>query len=345
MLSSVRISVLFGYFFITITILTVILCCKISKLDYRFGLILSEINYEKLYLNGLQPKTNTTEKDTASACLIIKDDNPRLIEWIAYHYQVLPLRHLVITSDPSSLTSPKEILDRWRRVIHDLEITEWDEEDYKFNPFQAQYLLKEEMDESRRAEQALIDRQYAFYGKCAMYLKKRNRTWVFNIDSDEYVAFNNYHSDDPTVMGEALSYSRLAEQLVSNRDSQYLGVPLPTLKHRYDLKRRAKMKKIYAEQIEVAGKESKLRSLRNRLPHINEGNILDFINQMNQHNSSPFHNPCYLMPRLWISSIDHSSSPSETNKVHSIFDESHYTTLRFFHHAEKGGKISRKCPI
>lgn len=132
MLSSVRISVLFGYFFITITILTVILCCKISKLDYRFGLILSEINYEKLYLNGLQPKTNTTEKDTASACLIIKDDNPRLIEWIAYHYQVLPLRHLVITSDPSSLTSPKEILDRWRRVIHDLEITEWDEEDYKF---------------------------------------------------------------------------------------------------------------------------------------------------------------------------------------------------------------------
>lgn len=40
-----------------------------------------------------------TEKDGFSACLIFKDDNDRLVEWIAYHYQVLPLRFLVVGVD------------------------------------------------------------------------------------------------------------------------------------------------------------------------------------------------------------------------------------------------------
>ena len=31
-----------------------------------------------------------------AACLLMKDDNHHLIEWIAYHYLVLPLRYLVI---------------------------------------------------------------------------------------------------------------------------------------------------------------------------------------------------------------------------------------------------------
>jgi len=34
-----------------------------------------------------------------AACLVIKDDNDRLVEWIAYHYQVLPLRFLVVGVD------------------------------------------------------------------------------------------------------------------------------------------------------------------------------------------------------------------------------------------------------
>ena len=86
-------------------------------------------------LNIAQKKMDvqTKRSNGASACLIIKDENPRLIEWIAYHYQVLPLKHLIITSDPSAITSPTTILNRWRKDLPDLEIIEWNDQDYSFN--------------------------------------------------------------------------------------------------------------------------------------------------------------------------------------------------------------------
>jgi hypothetical protein len=57
-----------------------------------------------------------------SACLLIKDDNQILPEWIAYHYTVLPLRHLIVAVDPFSLTSPKPILDEFSRLGMDIEV-------------------------------------------------------------------------------------------------------------------------------------------------------------------------------------------------------------------------------
>ena len=58
-----------------------------------------------------------------AACLYWMDDSQRLIEFIAYHYQVLPLRHLVFFKDPKSTEDPLPILDRWRPFM---EITYWD---------------------------------------------------------------------------------------------------------------------------------------------------------------------------------------------------------------------------
>eukprot|EP00535_Pseudo-nitzschia_heimii_P004560 CAMPEP_0197177334 /NCGR_PEP_ID=MMETSP1423-20130617/2977_1 /TAXON_ID=476441 /ORGANISM="Pseudo-nitzschia heimii, Strain UNC1101" /LENGTH=546 /DNA_ID=CAMNT_0042626863 /DNA_START=84 /DNA_END=1724 /DNA_ORIENTATION=- len=46
-------------------------------------------------------------------CLLIKDDNDILSEWIAYHYHVFRMRQLIVAVDPSSKTSPSEILKRW----------------------------------------------------------------------------------------------------------------------------------------------------------------------------------------------------------------------------------------
>jgi len=39
-----------------------------------------------------------------SACLIIKDDNIILPEWMAYHYTILPLRRLIVGVDVMSYT-------------------------------------------------------------------------------------------------------------------------------------------------------------------------------------------------------------------------------------------------
>ena len=66
---------------------------------------------------------------TFSACLLIKDDNAILSEWIAYHYHTVNLRHLVVAVDPSSTESPASILSRWRQNT-DLKVNYWNDTDY-----------------------------------------------------------------------------------------------------------------------------------------------------------------------------------------------------------------------
>lgn len=67
-----------------------------------------------------------------SACLLVNDENPRLPEWLAYHYQILPLRSLIIAIDPSSRLSPDTILNRWTNDHTELglDIQVWNDIDY-----------------------------------------------------------------------------------------------------------------------------------------------------------------------------------------------------------------------
>jgi len=67
-----------------------------------------------------------------SACLLINDENPRLPEWLAYHYHILPLRSLIIAIDPSSRLSPDTILKRWTNDHTELglDIQVWNDIDY-----------------------------------------------------------------------------------------------------------------------------------------------------------------------------------------------------------------------
>ena len=39
--------------------------------------------------------------DGFAGCLVLKDDNARLSEWLAYHWLVLPLKYLVVAVDPT----------------------------------------------------------------------------------------------------------------------------------------------------------------------------------------------------------------------------------------------------
>lgn len=64
-----------------------------------------------------------------AACLLVNDENPRLPEWIAYHYLVGPLRSLTVAVDPASRSSPAAILGRWRDLAG-MEVQIWDEGKY-----------------------------------------------------------------------------------------------------------------------------------------------------------------------------------------------------------------------
>lgn len=65
-----------------------------------------------------QSPRNINYTDGAAACLLVMDDNHRLIEWLAYHYHTLPLRYLVIAVDPRSQTQPDKILQRWNATTN-----------------------------------------------------------------------------------------------------------------------------------------------------------------------------------------------------------------------------------
>jgi hypothetical protein len=80
--------------------------------------------------NQQPPPPGSTQNSSTfmSSCLLWMDDNHYLVEWLAYHYTVLPLRRLIICIDPQSQTSPLSILERYssRGLMN---ITIWYEDD------------------------------------------------------------------------------------------------------------------------------------------------------------------------------------------------------------------------
>ena len=125
--------------------------------------------------------------DTFAACLLVMDDNHRLVEWLAYHYHVLPLRYLIVAVDPRSRTSPTEILNRYRRM--GMFIEEWTDYDFldvklasNVIPDDARLQLKRDRHRAR---------QKVFYRTCLLNLKQAGRTYVTLHDTDEYLVYNH----------------------------------------------------------------------------------------------------------------------------------------------------------
>jgi len=132
-----------------------------------------------------------------AACILIKDDNPRLIEWIAYHFQVLPLRSLIVALDPNSVTSPLSILQRWNSST-ELQTILWTDDDYMSKDTQILMEYKSQCHANRVEEVIGVThrkRQNVFQSACAQFHKRQNRSWVAFIDTDEFITFNTINID------------------------------------------------------------------------------------------------------------------------------------------------------
>ena len=131
-----------------------------------------------------------------SACLLLKDANIILPEWLAYHYTILPLRRLIVGLDPSSLTDPRPILDLYRDLGMDISV--WTNETFIFDGRSSHekrnFLTPNSTDEDRFKFYRW--RQACFYTECLRQLKKENRTWTAVVDADEYVGFNYYDPNE-----------------------------------------------------------------------------------------------------------------------------------------------------
>jgi hypothetical protein len=75
------------------------------------------------------PQPQPQQNSTFTICLLLKDDNVILNEWLAYHYHTMNLRHLIVAIDPSSTTSPSFIFQQWRQIFG-LEVEEWTDHDF-----------------------------------------------------------------------------------------------------------------------------------------------------------------------------------------------------------------------
>ena len=115
--------------------------------------------------------------ETMSSCILIMDDNHWLVEWLAYHWTTLNLRHMIIAIDPRSKTSPISILDRWKgRLNFEL----WNDSHYFDNVPGPTADLQE----------VNLARQQTFLAKCMGELKRRNHSWTMFTDTDEFVVIN-----------------------------------------------------------------------------------------------------------------------------------------------------------
>ncbi len=135
---------------------------------------------------------------TGSACLLVADDNHYLIEWLAFHYHALPLRYLVIASDPRARTSPDWVLERWNKFIT---IVRW--EDHHFLPKRWLHQIPSENDPIAKLIKHR-ERQRHFYPACFQFLKQAQRRWVTVIDVDEFAIQNTHYENDtqtfPTLL-------------------------------------------------------------------------------------------------------------------------------------------------
>lgn len=159
----------------------------VSQADSRSSSNITFSSTAKIEYPVADPIPNPKPADgynTFSACMLIMDDNHLLIEWLAYHFHVLPLRYMIVAVDPRSRTSPTYLFNRWRR--RGMVIEEWSDKDFwiERKPIEDNAPFQEKRDRHR-------GRQKFFYKQCLIRLKELNRTWVTMNDSDEYVLYNH----------------------------------------------------------------------------------------------------------------------------------------------------------
>jgi len=241
---------------------------------------------------------NDIPSDGFSSCLILKDDNDRLPEWLAYHWLVLPLKYLVVAIDPNGTTSPEKIIHQWNTLDTGMEIVLWNDVDYNHS-------INEDLDEKHQHRQ----RQKHFLAKCMMYHKDRNRSWVAIIDPDEYITYNTIVSDDPhpyRKQDHPDTFSKGFEEYPRFDETEYRNAM-------YAMREKA------AESLGIS---------QTLFDFINEAKDIEpWISEI-----------CHLMPRLFFSAVEsHRHELTEAHVEQFGFDVMNFSTLRYFKHASKDG--------
>ena len=257
------------------------------------------------------------------ACLVVKDDNKHLWEWLAYHYTVLPLRHLVIAMDPFSLTSPEPVLQKFREI--GMNILLWKDKDYNFQ--KGSDFLLQEYDENVTGSQRLMEhigRQKKFFTACLRKFKENNKglsseqkvSWTALLDSDEFLTFNNYHPNE-----EAPGRCHRTSNPQKCEDDFYFSV--------------------------------NSTGPRSRLPLVGQKTIAHFMHSEQQlfqqgivkQEPEFLQFQCLCLPRVMFGGLEDDDTNQQSQLPSPKFNASHFYTLRFHKHRDKHAQSACKSIV
>jgi hypothetical protein len=255
--------------------------------------------------NNDNDKINIDKNSSFGACLMIKEDNELLPEWLAYHYTVLPLRYIVIGSDVGNTQNPEAILSRWKTAHTDLQYWVWNNAStfvHRHDPMKVKHADKSNdndnhsnsiEDKKLQAHHAFVHRQKGFITTCSEFLKKQGVQWTTYIDSDEFVVLNRLGPDDKDLI---------------IKDSGPNSIRNESYQARRDLD---------SAPGSITGAEV-LHKLRD---------------------TGYLEKPCYTLPRLLVGALENATCPdaaavNELARRDYRYDE--MSTLRFVQHAKKG---------
>jgi len=264
---------------------------------------LSSPNGDKHFLNP-SFLSSPIQDASFSACLLIKDDNDKLSEWLAYHYSAASLKNLIIAVDPNSTTSPMPILELWNRTT-DMEILLWKDADFmprneeirkKKAKIPQVSIKKQGFDTQKSNERLKLHRvrQKEFISSCLLFHKRKERKWTMIIDTDEYLVFNKIDQH--------------------GNESEY--------------KESTKLDKLKRDILE------EVQTIRKDLPKVGSESIAEYAEKHKL--ELPWKiEPCMSLPRLFFGSVESSESALKKD-VPTMFDAKKFDTLRYRHHAKKG---------
>jgi hypothetical protein len=238
-----------------------------------------------------------------SACLLVNNENLQLPEWLAYHYQVLPLRRIIVGRDPRAKTDPRHILKQFEAI--GLEATVWDYDDYFYRGGKRKRSIQKQYNYSYvdfmngtsgpNTDEVLsykmhLWRQLCFLDKCKQQLRDEGRSWMMAIDADEFLTYNSYTPDEQSI------YHCGGDKV-------------------------ARQNCIKEHHVYMQSKEQQVAHIRNRVKA--HKTVSAFINESMDDIlkwDPTFEWPCWVLPRFILTAHE----PDGTNR-----STSHLNTLRF----------------
>lgn len=255
---------------------------------------------------------------TMAACLLVNDDTIKLTEWIAYHYTVLPLSHLIVAIDPNSLLQDKiiKVLDLWKGRLPHLDV--WTNDSWMtLNATQGwrKSIYKDPNATVKEYNHWFLNpnsvkgrfhrhnrRQQHFTIQCMREMKTLNASWVLHTDTDEFLTYNYLEDDEDEDNFDA--YRKRENELLRTQHEQKIR----------ELRKR-------------------VLPIRKKLPTPNV-TIADFI----AHFQIP--GACFHVPGLQISAKESRLSQVSRN-IPPQFDGRKFMTMRHRKYGQKSGRFTK----